>query len=146
MKTKLFSIVIVLPLVFTACKNAPEARLLKEQVISLHDSIMAKNDHVVHLEMKIDSLLKNMKNLSRQDSSLDTTLFKERLSSLQGKLKSAEEKMNDWMYKFEPDASSKTEEAAKDYFFEQKKTLVDLKHIYDSYISESDSYLSKMKK
>lgn len=139
------SVVIILTLGLAACQQSSykEART---EVMALHDSVMNKNDKVVHLEMKIDTLVANLDSLKKATPSIDTAAEHKQLSGLLKELQGAEDSMNAWMSNFEPDAQGKSDKDALAYFNEQKGKIAIIDSLYNVKIKESEAYLSKFRR
>ncbi|MNY82604.1 hypothetical protein D3C86_2248100 [compost metagenome] len=58
----------------------------------------------------------------------------------------AEDSMNDWMHKFEPDVTGKSNDEAIQYFEAEKAKIATIDSLYKVEIKVSGEYLSKFKK
>lgn len=145
MKTSTWALLILAGAILYGCSGNHSVKDTKEQVIALHDTIMGKNDQLVHLEMRIDSMLRDMDSVKKVYTNADTVLLKNELNAIQSRLKGSEERMNDWMYKFEPDVTGKSDEEALKYFEGEKNTLSNLQQEFIKNISEADNYIKNLK-
>ncbi|PWG78600.1 hypothetical protein DDR33_21200 [Pararcticibacter amylolyticus] len=129
----------------SACQTKSDYKAMRAEVIKLHDEVMARNDEVVHLQMKIDTLLRNMDSLKIKNPALDTAATQIILTAHLNGLKVAEEKMNDWMHQFQPDTEGKSGEESVAYFAEEKKKIEEIDSLYTVRTKETSGYLSQQK-
>ena len=88
-------------------------------------------------KMLLDSLLK----LPAKD-----TAEKVNMKAIDLKLTAAEESMETWMHKFEPDVTNKSHDEIMKYYDSQKKAINSVDSLMNAAISESNKYLSNRKK
>lgn len=129
-----------------SCKQNDSSARDLDSLMQLHDEVMVKNDNVVHLQMKLDSILKKPGALKLASPSADTSLTRKEISAHLRDLKDAEEKMNEWMYAFEPDLSKKSSEEAANYIKSERNKLTSVDSLYDITIKATNDYLNKLEK
>lgn len=129
------SLVLLTILIFTACSGnkKQEGELLKN-ILKIHDKVMGKDEALMKNKMALDSLLK----LPAKD-----TAEKTNMKAVELKLKAAEEAMEIWMQKFDPDIINKKphNEIIK-YYNEQEKSINSVDSLMDAAVNESTKYLS----
>lgn len=125
-----------------ACSPSNDYLKVREDVMTLHDSVMMKNDRIVNQEMKIDTLLRNLGRLKSSKPNVDTADVRKNLSALQKELEMAEESMNEWMHRFQPDVEGKSNQEAVTYFTKEAEKIKKIDQLYDEKIKKADTYLS----
>ncbi|WP_316811567.1 hypothetical protein [Pedobacter heparinus] len=140
------SIGILLISIIAACKPGVDYKTVRDEVMKFHDIVMADQGVVVNNQMKLDTLLKDMKDLKTRFPAIDTGKEKETINALMADLTKAENSMNDWMHKFEPDVSGKSNEAAVQYFKAEMAKIVAVDSLYKQEIKSSGAYLHKFGK
>ena len=133
---KLFAVAVVV-LALGACNNdkAREKALL-DDVIKIHDTVMGKDEKLMKNKMKIDTLLTTIKD----------TLAQKPLKTLSTNLVTAEEAMENWMQKFDPEQKGKTHEQIVAYLTGQKKQVTAIDSQINVAIKQSSEYLNKLQK
>lgn len=139
-------LVIALMALATACTTGVNYKTERDEVMKFHDVVMEDQGKVVDNQMKLDSLLKNLSALNKQYPTIDTLKEKGLMTATKIRLEKAEELMNDWMHKFEPDITGKSNEEAVVYFKAERVKIVKIDSVYKTEIKASDAYLSQFKK
>jgi len=134
---------LILSFCIIACQQKENRKELRSEVIKLHDEVMAKNSEVVSLQMKLDTLIRDIDSLKSASPERDTLSLKKDLQKLMAGLKMAEEGMNEWMHQFEPDTEGKTEDESSSYFQEEKKKLQRIDSLYDTSTKQTKEFLKK---
>ena len=142
---KLIGILLV-TIAVSACKQNVDYKMVRDEVMKFHDVVMADQGIVVSNQMKLDTLLKDLKGLKAKFPDVDTLKEKEEISALIADLTKAEDSMNDWMHKFEPDVTGKSNEAAVQYFKDEMVKIAAVDSLYKKEIKASAAYLSKFGK
>jgi hypothetical protein len=120
-------------LLILSCKDVTKQENdLKNEIIAVHDKVMNNDEVLMKNKMKLDTLLKQKK---------DTVIVK----PLQGKLVAADDAMEKWMSKFQPDMTGKSHDEVMSYYTEQKKQITTVDSAINAAISESNKYLSAHK-
>lgn len=136
---KNLSVTLLAILVFTACSsNKKQEDELLKNILKIHDKVMGKDEALMKNKMALDSLIK----LPAKD-----TAEKTNMKAVELKLKAAEEAMEIWMQKFDPDVINKKphNEIVK-YYNEQEKSIKSVDSLMDAAVTESTKYLSSRAK
>lgn len=135
---KKLSLILLASLVFTACSdNKKQEKELLNNILKVHDKVMGKDEALMKNKMTLDSLLK----LPARD-----TAEKTNMKAIELKLKSAEEAMENWMQKFDPDVTNKPHDEIVKYYNEQKKAIISVDSLMNTAVDESTKYLSSRSK
>ena len=129
-----------------ACSPGANYKTERDEVMKFHDVVMEDHARLVDNQMKLDTLLKTLPALLKQNPSIDTLKEKRAIVTTQVKLDQAEDLMNDWMHKFEPDITGKSNEEAVAYFKAERVKIGKIDSVYKSEIKSSNAYLLKFKK
>lgn len=143
---KLFPTVWILAVMAVSCKPTSDYKTERDEVMKIHDVVMADNGVLVANEMKADSLLRDLPGLKKKYPDLDIEAEKAALNATLQRLKNAEDRMNDWMHNFEPDVTGKSDEDAVQYFRNEKVNIQKLDSMYKMEIKSSNATLSKFRK
>ncbi|MBB6502946.1 hypothetical protein [Pedobacter cryoconitis] len=143
---KLFLAVLVLVTGAVACTQPQSYKAERDQVMKFHDIVMEDHGVLVNNQMRLDSMLKGMTALKTRFPSTDTLKEKEVMKATLDRLNKAEELMNDWMHKFEPDVTGKSNEEAISYFKAERAKIGKIDSLYKVEIKSSSAYLSQFKK
>ncbi|TDQ11302.1 hypothetical protein [Pedobacter metabolipauper] len=130
----------------TQKQGQKDYKSVRDEVMQFHDSVMADHNKVVSNQMKLDTLLKDLKGLKTTHPEVDTLQEKVAITALISDLGRAEDRMNDWMHKFEPDVTGKSNEVAVQYFENEKAKVAAVDSLYKKEIKSSDAYLNKFKR
>src|SRR5690606_5225472 len=95
--------------------------------------------------LKLDTLKRNLASLKSRHPEIDTTALKSEIGAIVQKLSRAEASMNNWMLKFEPDASDKSNLEAVAYFNKEMRKIAEIDTVYRREIKSSDAFLEKFK-
>lgn len=136
---KKISVILLACLVFTACSdNKKQEKELRDDILKVHDKVMIKDEALMKNKMALDSLLK----LPAKD-----TAEKTNMKAVGLKLTAAEEAMEIWMHKFDPDViNTKSHDEIVKYYNEQKKGIMTVDSLMDTAVKESTQYLSNRPK
>lgn len=135
---KKLSVILLASLVFTACSDdKKQEKDLLNNILKVHDKVMGKDETLMKNKMALDSLLK----LPVKD-----TAEKAKMKAIESKLTSAEEAMETWMQKFDPDVTNKPHDEIVKYYNEQKKAIISVDSLMDTAVKESTQYLSSRSK
>jgi hypothetical protein len=132
--------------IFIACKPEVDYKQKREEVIKYHDVVMADAGHVVDKQMRLTGMLKDLAALKAKNPGIDTLVEKDSILAVQAKLNQADEAMNDWMHRFEPDVTGKSNAEAIAYFEAEKVKIQRVDSLFKQEIKFADRYLSKFKK
>jgi hypothetical protein len=129
-----------------ACTPTVDYKTERDEVMKFHDVVMEDHSKLVDNQMKLDTLLKSLPALKQKFPATDTLIEKARMKEILERLDKAEDLMNDWMHKFEPDVTGKSDAEAILYFKAELIKIGRVDSVYKSEIKSSDTYLSKFKK
>lgn len=135
----------LLILAFASCKQQLDYKATRDEVIKVHDVVMADHGKVVDQQLKLEEMLKNMSALKAQHSEIDTIKEKDSITAVRDRLNVAEEAMNTWMHEFEPDVTGKSNEKAITYFEAEKQKIQKVDTLFKSELKRAEAYLSKFK-
>jgi inactivated superfamily I helicase len=136
----------MLVLAFTSCKQQADYKATRDQVIKVHDVVMADHGKVVDQQLKLGEMLKNMSAVKANNPQLDTLKEKDSISVVRDRLNVAEEAMNTWMHEFEPDVTGKSNDEAVAYFEAEKLKIQQVDSLFKAELKRAEAYLSKFKK
>lgn len=136
----------LLAVIAMACTQPVDYKKERDAVMKFHDVVMGDHSTIVNYQMKLDTLQRNMAALKTKFPEIDTLKEKENIQLLLKDLTAAEDSMNDWMHKFEPDISGKSNEEAIKYFQEEKAKIVAVDSLYKKEIKSSEAFFNKFKK
>lgn len=128
------------------CKPAPDFKERRAEVIKYHDAVMADAGNVADKQMQLNDMLKDLGTLKAKNPLIDTLKEKDSIILVQQKLNKAEDAMNEWMHKFEPDVTGKSNQQAIAYFESEKQKIKQVDSLFKKEIRFADTYLSKFKK
>lgn len=137
--------ILIIIIAFAACKPQTDYKTKRDEVIKLHDVVMADQGKVVSREIQITDILKDLRTLKSKNPDIDTLLEKDSLHIIHARLSKADEAMNDWMHQFEPDVTGKSNEEAVQYFEAEKLKIQKVDTLFKQEIKAADAYLSKFK-
>ncbi len=119
------------------CKdNTKEEKDLLNDILKVHDKVMTNDGALEKNKLALDSLLK----LPAKD-----TAEKINIKALDTKLMAAEEAMETWMHKFEPDMAGKSHDEIMKYYEGQKRQIMTVDSEINTAIAESNKYLANKK-
>jgi hypothetical protein len=135
---KKLSVILLASLAFAACSdNKKQEKELLSNILKVHDKLMGRDEELMKNKTVLDSLLK----LPAKDTAEKATM-----KAVELKLTSAEEAMETWMHKFEPDVTNKPHEEILKYYDEQKKGIMTVDSLMNAAVDESTKYLSSRSK
>jgi hypothetical protein len=137
--------ILIIIVAVSACKPQTDYKDARDEVIKLHDVVMADQGKVVSREIQISGMLKDLKEIKVRNPRIDTIAEKDSLLAIHSRLTKADEAMNDWMHKFEPDVTGKSNEEAVEYFQAEKLKIQRVDTMFKQEIQSADAYLSKFK-
>lgn len=130
---------------FYACEASVDYKKVRDEVMSFHDVVMSDHGVIVGNQMKLDTLIGDLKGLKSRFPEVDTLKERLQMLAIKNDLIKAEEDMNIWMHEFEPDVSSKSNEEAVKYFQQEKLKIAAVDSLYKAEIALSNAYLNKFK-
>jgi hypothetical protein len=132
------SLLLALTLLFfcSCADNTRQENDLRNDILKVHDKVMDKEEILMKNKSRLDSLLK----LPAKDTSEKTNM-----KAISLKLVAAEQAMEDWMGKFQPDMTGKSHDEVMKYYTDQKKQVTAVDSQVNVVIKESNQYLSTHK-
>lgn len=137
---------LALVIITGACTPAANYKTERDEVMKFHDVVMEDHGKLVDHQMKLDTLLKSLPALRQKYPAMDTLREKETMKQTLERLNKAEDLMNDWMHKFEPDVTGKSDAEAVTYFKAERLKIGRIDSVYRSEITSSGVYLAKFGK
>jgi hypothetical protein len=129
-------------LVLLGCSDSKnQEKALLDSVISMHDKMMGNDDQLMKNKMKLDTLLK-----TKLTGVADTSEAKAQLMGLNVQLINAEDMMEKWMEKFDPEQKGKSHEEIMNYLSAQKTQVIAIDSAMNAAIKQSNDYLLQIKK
>lgn len=121
-------------LFFSCTDPKKQEEQLLEEVINIHDKVMAKDAQLMKNKIQLDTLLKS----KLASGSADSVILIQ--------LNNADAEMEDWMHKFDAENKGKSHEEIVDYLSGQKKAIDAIDKKFDSVLNASTTYLKSLKK
>jgi len=126
---------------FGCTDEKKQEKALLDSIIATHDKVMGKDDQLMKNKMKLDTLLK-----TKLTGVADTAEEKKQLMGLNIQLTQAEDAMENWMQKFDPDQKGKSHQQKMDYLNAQKTQVNGIDSAINAAINASSNYLNSLKK
>ena len=121
----------------SACNDGKnQEKVLQDDVIKIHDKVMGDDNRLMDNKMKIDTLL----------TTTTDTAQKAALTHLNAELLVAEQAMENWMQKFDPEQANKSSDEKVAYLTDQKKQIMTIDSLMNTAINKSTEYLNTIKK
>jgi hypothetical protein len=137
---------ILLASAFASCKPQTDYKEKRQEVIKVHDVVMADQGKVVDKQMQLQNMLKDLPGLVAKNPGIDTIKEQDSIVIIRDRLNNAEEAMNTWMHEFEADVTGKSNEEAVAYFEAEKLKIEKVDTLFKKELKNADAYLSKFKK
>lgn len=133
MKTKILLTALLAISVLSACHDdkADEKQALNE-VLKVHDQVMGYSETAVKNKLVLDTLIKK--------SAADTSVTN-KATALTKQLTTADDAMEDWMHKFNPDNTGKSHAEIMEYLHNQRSLLLKVDTLLKSAIDQSNKFL-----
>ena len=127
-------------LLLQACNSGPDYKIIRQQVVDIHDRIMADGEKAMNNKTQLDTLV-----LKKTSQITDTLLERRQIRLLSKNLATVDDQMSDWMHAFKMDFKGKSDAETVNYFNAEKLKVEQLDSLYKKAISESDAYLKQFK-
>ncbi|OOQ61636.1 hypothetical protein [Mucilaginibacter pedocola] len=124
-------------LLFSCTDTKKQEQTLLDEVIAIHDSVMAKEEQLVKAKIQLDTLLKN-NTLPPADTAAAAKLIVT--------LDSTDARMEDWMHKFDAENKGKSHDEIMAYLEDQKKKIKAIDKDFDAAIATTNNYKKSLKK
>ena len=136
MKTKVLLAAFCLSGVLYACSNGQEEEKKQlNEILAVHDKVMGESELVMKNKITLDSLVRKSNDTSKTNKAV----------VLSNQLKTADEAMEDWMHKFNPDYTGKSHTEVMEYLHSQHLHLLQVDSMLSAGINQSNNYLSTAK-
>ncbi|MDB5149094.1 MAG: hypothetical protein JWQ57_3114 [Mucilaginibacter sp.] len=133
MKKHLFT-AIVAALLLGCTDTKKQEKDLLNQVIAVHDKVMASDEQLMKNKMLLDSLLKNnIPNINKDTAQVYLKLVDD-----------ADNAMSDWMHKFDAETKGKSHREIMDYFEAQKKLISKIDTQINVAVTGSTKYITQI--
>jgi hypothetical protein len=129
---KILAVALAVSLFYACSDDTKKENDLKNEIINMHEKLMNNDEALMKNKMKLDTLLKQKK---------DTVAVKPLIS----KATAADDAMEQWMSKFQPDMTGKSHDEVMTYYAGQKKQIISVDSAINAAIKESGQYLSNHK-
>lgn len=133
-------------LVLQSCQNAADYKSIRKEVLDAHDKVMLDGEIAVRYRMKLDTVAAAADSLEKTNVIADSQAERRQISTLQSKLDSAEEGMNDWMHNFKAELPGKSNEEQAAYYKNEQRIIKRMDSLFQVAIKASEGYLLKFKK
>jgi GTPase involved in cell partitioning and DNA repair len=143
MKNIVFLFLVGAVLGCTQPQKTDDYKVVRDEVMQFHDAVMEDQGVIVKNQMKVDTLLRDLKGLKTKFPDIDTVQEAAALKSLRKRLVKADDNMNNWMHQFEPDVTGKSNVEAVAYFQTEKKKIATIDSVYKQEIKNSGVYLKR---
>jgi hypothetical protein len=140
MRKSVISAILCLAL-FGCTDNKKQEKALLDSIIKIHDKVMAGDDKLMKNKMKLDTLLK-----TKLTDVKDTAAEKTQMMGLSVQLTNAEDAMEKWMGKFDPEQKGKSHQEIMSYLGNQKLQVTAIDSQMNEAINASTNYLMQIKK
>ncbi|HAL82574.1 MAG TPA: hypothetical protein DCO83_10340 [Mucilaginibacter sp.] len=134
MKNTLIAFIIAF-LLYGCTNKKAQAKAMLDDVIKVHDKVMAADERLEKNKMQLDTLLKQ-----------DKTTRKDTLKLLINKLVLADSAMENWMHKFDYEQTGKSPDESIVYMGDQKKQIMAIDSQISAAVAQSNKYLLKIKR
>ncbi|MGZ3946390.1 MAG: hypothetical protein ACXVJB_15695 [Mucilaginibacter sp.] len=121
---------------YSCADNTKQEKNLLNDILKVHDKVMNKDELLMKHKSRLDSLLK----MPAKD-----TAERVNIRGIDLRLTAAEEAMENWMTKFQPDMTGKSHDEVMKYYTDQKKQVTAVDSQVNVAIKESTQYLSTHK-
>lgn len=137
--------VLYIIVMFQACKQQPDYKAIRQQVVSVHDSIMSEDGKLMADQSMLKSMITpvSLAELKKDNNITDTAAEKMRAMALIHRLDSISNAMSDWMSRFNPDVQGKNAQQATEYFSAEKIKVSRLDSSYKALLKISTDYLKQ---
>ena len=129
---------------FQACKQQPDYKAIRQQVVNIHDTIMKEDGKLMADQSMLKSMIGPASLIELKKAyNIDTATEKAKAGELIHRLDSVSNAMSDWMNQFNPDVRNKNAEQARDYFGIEKIKVSKLDSSYKSILKTTGQYLEQ---
>jgi len=120
-------------MLYSCADTKKQEETLLNEVIAVHDKVMAKDEQIMKNKMKLDTLIKENKKPELTPVATE----------LRTKLDSADAKMENWMHKFDAENKGKKHDEIMTYLTGQKGEIEAIDKNFDASITEASEFLKQ---
>lgn len=132
--------------IFQSCKQQPDYKKIRQQVVNIHDTIMNEDGRLMTDRSMLKSLITPATLIELKKAyHIDTTAEKAKATALIHRLDSVSNAMSDWMNRFNPDVQGKNARQATDYFGMEKIRVSRLDSSYKAILKTTGDYLMRFR-
>ena len=121
---------------FSCTDPKKQEKDLMDQVIGVHDKVMAKESQLMKNKMQLDTMLK---------ASI-VPAAKTSINNMVQSLDHTDASMEDWMHKFDAENKGKSHDEIMTYLTDQKKQIDRIEKQFDTAVAASDTYIKSHKR
>ncbi|PAW94522.1 hypothetical protein CKK33_13895 [Mucilaginibacter sp. MD40] len=132
---KIFAAVILSTALFGCADKQKQEKDLLNEVIKVHDRVMAKDELIMINKMKLDTIIKDNK-------SPDVTA---KATTLRAGLDTVDSRMETWMHNFDAENKGKSHEEIISYLTEQKKQINAIDSNFNIVVKAADTFVKQNK-
>ncbi|TSD66861.1 hypothetical protein FFF34_005520 [Inquilinus sp. KBS0705] len=132
---KIFAAAVLSFVLFSCTDTKKQEQDLLNEVIKVHDQVMAKDELVITNKMQLDTLLK-------QNKAPDVNMV---ATGLTKQLDTADAHMENWMHKFDAENTGKSHDQVMKYLADQKKQIQDIDKELNEAIASSAKFIKENK-
>ncbi|MCC8411190.1 hypothetical protein LJ707_19775 [Mucilaginibacter sp. UR6-1] len=143
MKNLKIIIPVLSTLLMQACQQEVSYKQVRDEVITVHDKLMADDEKLMSNKMKLDTLATPayLLTVKTEKPETDTAALHHEVDKLRTELTLAGNRMSEWMQKFEPEQDGRSNAEAVAYFEGEKQKVIKLDSLYRSLLQQSGTYL-----
>lgn len=132
---KKLSLALLAGIALAACTDTKkQEKDLLNQVIAVHDKVMASDEQLMKNKMLLDSLVKNN----------STTINKDSAKVYVKLVDDADNAMSDWMHNFDAENKGKSHQEIMDYLEAQKKLISKIDTQITTAVAGSTKYITQI--
>ncbi|MCX2429972.1 hypothetical protein [Pedobacter sp. GR22-10] len=129
---------------FLGCTNEPDYKVIRQEVVDLHNKVMEDGEMASKYRLMLDTLSRTgLKGIRITQPGIDTTAEQKNIAILNTKLNQVDQDMMKWMQDFVPDIEGKRNAEAVKYFEGERIKIKKLDSQYNQILNESHAYLKK---
>lgn len=116
--------------------NKEQEKKQQDVILQLHDKMMDKDELVLTNKSKLDTLLKKYPNDAVKTG---------KVNGLIKQIDAADDAMQNWMHKFNPDYTGKSHQEVMEYLHSQQRQIATIDSLLDVAADASTKFLTEVK-
>ena len=132
---KIIAVALLSFALFSCTDTKKQEKDLLNEVIKIHDEVMAKDGLLMTNKMQLDTLIKESKNPALNTSA----------TALVAALDSADSKMENWMHNFDAENKGKSHEQIMTYLTDQKQQIEAIDKQLNTSVAASSQFIKQNK-